>query len=52
MRTRLQFRLVFAALAVVFLIVAAPRVAVAADEPQGPGQPPPGRGTHRRRTGL
>ena len=45
MRTRLQFRLVFAVLAAVSLIAAAPRVAVAADDPQGPGQPPPGRGT-------
>jgi hypothetical protein len=43
MRTRLQFRLVFAALAAVVLIAAAPRAAAAADDPQGPGQPPPGR---------
>ena len=45
MRTRLQFRRVFAVIAAVLLIAAAPRVAVAADDPQGPGQPPPGRGT-------
>ena len=44
MRTRLQSRLFFAALAAVSLVAAAPRAAMAAGDPQGFGQPPAGQG--------
>jgi hypothetical protein len=44
MRTRLRFRLSLAALAAC-LVVASPRGAAAGEDPQGPAQPPPGRGT-------
>ena len=46
MRTRRRFRSSLAALAAASLLMAAaPAAAMAGDDPQAPGQPPPGRGT-------